>query len=1145
MSFWWINPLMKKGYRKPLEEKDIPALDVADQAGTQYSMFVDKINAKQSSLFWVIVSCYKRDILFSGFFALLKVLTLSSGPLLVKEFINVSSGKEAFKNEGVVIALGLLLSKCLESLAQRQWYFQTRRVGIQVRSLLSAAIYRKQQKLSCFASIKHSSGEITNYLIVDAYRVGEFPFWFHRTWTTGLQLGIALAVLYDAVGPATIASVLVIMLSVLLNAPLARQQQYFQKKLMEAQDMRLKAMSESLVNMKVLKLYAWEAHFKSVIEHLRELELKWLSAFQLGKAYTSVVFWASPALVSAATFIACYFLGVPLNPSNVFTFVAALRLVQDPINHIPNVIGSVIQARVAFSRISSFLGESELPKDQISMEHCVCSQYPIVFKSGCFSWDSSGNSNLRNISLEVKAGTKVAICGEVGSGKSTLLGAILGEVPRTEGMSHVCGKIAYVQDAWIQTGTLQENILFGSNMDKRRYENTLRRCSLVYDLESLPFGDRTQIGERGVNLSGGQKQRVQLARALYHDADIYLLDDPFSCVDAHTAASLLNEYVMGALSEKTVLLVTHQVEFLHAFDSVVLMSHGQIMHASSYQELLVSSKQSQDLVKAHEVSTDIPNVKKRAYNVGKQFERDAGVIHGMAKESIKSSASDQLIKTEEREIGDTGLKPYLMYLGQNKGYIYASLVYTAIGFGSIIFLLSRALLVVDPGLWTSRPLFAQLLSALFCAPMSFYHSTPLGRILSRVSSDLSIIDLDLPFTVSFSICATLNAYINLSVLCFFTWQILLVAAPVIIMAVKLQRYYLASSKELMRINGTTKSLVANHLGESIAGAVTIRAFKQEDRFFAKSLELIDNNASPSFHCFAATEWLTQRLEIMGAAILSSSALVITLLPSGTYSPGAVGMLLSYGLSLNMLFLFSIQNQCSLANQIISVERLSQYMGIIKYNQDASPLLHGITCTFQGGDKIGIVGRTGSGKTSLINAIFRLVEPSGGKIIIDDYDITEMGLHDLRSRIGLIPQDPILFYGSIRYNLDPQGRFSDEQIWEVLGKCQLIEAVKDKQGLDSHIVEGGSNWSMGQRQLLCLARALLRRNCILILDEATASIDTATDAIIQKIIRTEFKGSTVITVAHRMPTVVDCTWVLVINNGKMVEYNRPNTLMEME
>uniref|UniRef100_A0ACD5ZXC7 Uncharacterized protein n=1 Tax=Avena sativa TaxID=4498 RepID=A0ACD5ZXC7_AVESA len=1208
MSFWWMNPLVEKGYRKPLEEEDIPLLDVADQSGTQYSMFMHKINARQLSLFWVIISFYKREILFSGFFALLKVLTLSSGPLIVKEFISISSGKEAFKHEGVVIALGLLLSKCLESLAQRQWYFRTRRVGIQLRSLLSAAIYRKQQKLSRFASIKHSSGEIMNYLIVDSYRVGEFPFWFHRIWTTGLQLGIALTVLYNAVGPATIASVLVIGLTVLLNAPLARKQQDFHKKLMKAQDRRLKAMSESLVNMKVLKLYAWEAHFKSVIEQLRELELKWLSAFQLGKAYTSVVFWASPALVSAATFIACYFLGVPLDPINVFTFVAALRLVQDPINHIPNIIGSVIQARVAFSRISNFLGESELPKDQVSMEHCASSQYPIVFKSGCFSWDKSGNSNLRNINLEVKAGTKVAICGEVGSGKSTLLAAILGEVPRIEGMSQVCGKVAYVsQDAWIQTGSLQENILFGSNMDKQRYEETLQRCSLVYDLESLPFGDLTQIGERGVNLSGGQKQRVQLARALYYDADIYLLDDPFSSVDARTAASLLNEYVMGALSKKTVLLVTHQVEFLHAFDYVVLMSHGQIMDAASYQELLVSSKQFQDLVHAHEVTTDFPNVNKATYNRSKQFERGASVIDRMGKESIKSSALDQLIKTEDREIGDTGLKPYLIYLKQNKGYIYASLVaitniifssgqvfqnswlaanvqnpcvstlnlvlgYTAIGFGSIIFLLSRSLFVVDLGLRTSRPLFSQLLDALFCAPMSFFHSTPLGRIVSRVSSDLSIVDLDVPFTMSFSICATLNAYINLGVLCFFTWQTSLVAAPVIIMAVKLQRYYLASSKELMRINGTTKSLVANHLAESIAGAVTIRAFKQEDRFFAKSLELIDNNASPSFHCFAATEWLTQRLEIMGCAILSASTLVITLLPAGTYSPGAVGMFLSYGLSLNMLFLFSIQNQCSLANQIISVERLSQYTGIvseapyimkhhqppdawpsvgkieiegleIKHNQD--PVLHGITCTFQGGDKIGIVGRTGSGKTTLINAIFRLVEPSGGKIIIDDHDITSMGLHDLRSRIGLIPQDPILFYGSIRYNLDPQGHFSDEQIWEVLGKCQLIKAVKEKQGLDSHIVEGGSNWSMGQRQLLCLGRALLRRSRILILDEATASIDNATDAILQKIIRTEFKDSTVITVAHRIPTVVDCTRVLVINNGKMVEYDQPQKLMETE
>uniref|UniRef100_J3NE68 ABC transporter C family member 13 n=1 Tax=Oryza brachyantha TaxID=4533 RepID=J3NE68_ORYBR len=1048
-----------------------------------------------------------------------------------------------------------------------------------------------------------------NYLIVDAYRVGEFPFWFHRTWTTGLQLGIALTVLYNAVGPATIASVFVIVLTVLLNAPLAKEQQNFQNKLMEAQDLRLKTMCESLANMKISKLYAWENHFKGVIGEFRELELKWLSAFQLGKAYTSVLFWASPALVSAATFLACYFLGVPLEPINVFTFVAALRLVQDPINHIPNVIGSVIQARIAFSRINEFLGASELQKDQVWMEYGALSQYPILIKSVCFSWNSSENSNLRNINLMVKSGTKLAICGEVGSGKSSLLAAILGEVPKTDGVQ-VCGKTAYVsQDAWIQTGSVQDNILFGSTMDKPRYEETLKLCSLLHDLKILPFGDLTQIGERGANLSGGQKQRIQLARALYHDADIYLLDDPISAVDAHTATFLFNEYVMGALSEKTVLLVTHQVEFLHAFDSVLLMSQGQIVHAASYQELLSSSREFQNLVNAHKGAANFPNVNMMDNNGDKcSFKRENVVVYDEGKESIKKAESSQVIRREEREIDDTRLKPYLMYLGQNRGYMYSILVaianiaftsgqlaqnswlaanvqnpsvstlnlvlvYMAIGICSVIFLLFRALLAVDLGLQTSRSLFSQLLTALFRAPLSFFHSTPIGRILSRVSSDLNVIDLDVPLTLSFSISATLNAYINLGVLCFFTWPILFVVAPVIVTAIRLQRYYLASSKELMRINGTTKSLIANHLAESISGAVTIRAFKHEERFSAKLLELIDNNASSAFHCFAATEWLTQRLEIMAAAILSSSAFVITLLPQGTLSSGVAGMVFSYGLSLNMLFLFSIQNQCSLANQIISVERLSQFMDIVseapdivednqlpddwpsvgkmvfddlevKYIQDASPVL-GISCTFQGGDKIGIVGRIGSGKTTLINAIFRLVEPSGGTIIIDDQNIATMGLHDLRSRIGLIPQDPILFNGSIRYNLDPQGRFSDKQIWEVLGKCQLDEVIKEKRGLDSPVVEGGSNWSMGQRQLLCLGRVLLRRSRILILDEATASIDNATDAVIQKIIRTEFKDSTVITIAHRIPTVMDCTRVLVVNDGKMVEYDQPQKLMETE
>jgi ABC-type multidrug transport system fused ATPase/permease subunit len=445
MSFWWLNPLMKMGYVKPLEDKDIPLLGANDRAQNQYLMFMEKLNNKKQSqshatpsIFWTIVSCHRGAILVSGFFALLKVVTLSTGPVLLKAFINVSLGKGTFKYEGYVLAAIMFICKCCESLSQRQWYFRTRRLGLQVRSLLSASIYKKQQKLSNAAKMKHSSGEIMNYVTVDAYRIGEFPYWFHQTWTTSVQLCIALAILYNAVGAAMVSSLIVIVITVLCNAPLAKLQHKFQSKLMEAQDVRLKAMSESLVHMKVLKLYAWEGHFKKVIEGLREVEYKWLSAFQLRRAYNSFLFWSSPVLVSAATFLTCYLLKIPLDASNVFTFVATLRLVQDPVRSIPDVIGVVIQAKVAFTRISKFLDAPEL-NGQVRKKHYVGNNYPIAMNSCSFSWDENpSKATLNNINLVVKGGEKVAICGEVGSGKSTLLAAVLGEVPKTEGTVCFC-----------------------------------------------------------------------------------------------------------------------------------------------------------------------------------------------------------------------------------------------------------------------------------------------------------------------------------------------------------------------------------------------------------------------------------------------------------------------------------------------------------------------------------------------------------------------------------------------------------------------------------------------------------------------------------------------------------------------------------
>ncbi|KAF9685894.1 hypothetical protein SADUNF_Sadunf03G0102000 [Salix dunnii] len=1229
MSFWWLNPLMMKGRKKIIEDEDIPQLRQADQAHTCYLMYTEKMNklkekgsSNPPSMWSMIFSCHRKEILISGFFALIKVITVSTGPLLLKAFIDVAEHKAAFAYEGYALTMALFLAKCLESLSERQWNFRTRLIGVQVRSMLSAAIYQKQLRLSNDAKMNHSPGEIVNYVTIDAYKLGEFPYWFHQIWTTCLQLCLALFVVYYSVGLATAGALAAIILTILASSPLTKLQHKYQTKLMEQQDTRLKAITEALANMKVLKLYAWETHFKKVIEVTRKAELRSLSIVQFQRGCQMILFWSSPIIVSVVTFWSCYILGIPLYASNVFTFLASLRIVQEPVRLIPDVATMFIEAKVSLDRITKFLEAPELQNKHARQKgNDPELDLSVFIRCAEISWDTdpSKKATLRRVNLAFKPGAKVAICGEVGSGKSTLLAAVLGEVPRVNGIVHVHGEVAYVsQTAWIQTGTIRENILFGSTKNQIRYQEVLKRCSLLKDIDLLPFGDLTEIGERGVNLSGGQKQRVQLARALYRNADIYLLDDPFSAVDAHTATSLFNEYVMEALSEKTVLLVTHQVDFLPAFNSILLMSAGEILQAAAYDELLASCQEFRELVDAHKDT--VGSERNRGYASGK-------TTTGVSKEAIQKTcireqqteaSGDQLIKKEERETGDTGLKPYVQYLSHRKGFLFCFLtvclhflfvvgqliqnyflaadiqnphvskvelftIYSVIGLILAVFLLSRSFCLVRLGCDASDSISSTLLNSLFRAPMSFYDSTPLGRILSRVSSDLNTVDLDVAFKLAVSLGSTLNAYTSTAStipdLLACSFDMIVSGLPDIefpsIYLLNMQRYYFSTAKELIRISGTTKSSVVNHLAESIAGAMTIRAFGEEDRFFSHSLDLIDANASPYFHSFSANEWLIQCLEIPCAIVLSASALAMTLLPLGTSSSGFVGMALSYGLSLNVFLIISVQYQCFRAESIISVERLEQYMHLpseapeiiessrppsnwptvgkveicnlkVRYQHNSPLVLRGISCVIEGGQKIGIVGRTGSGKTTLISTLFRLVEPTEGKITIDGLDISTIGLHDLRAQVGIIPQDPTLFRGSVRYNLDPLSEHTDLQIWEVLEKCQLQEAIQQKdEGLNAQVAQDGSNWSMGQRQLFCLGRALLKCSRILVLDEATASIDNSTDAILQKTIRTEFSDCTVITVAHRIPTVMDCTKVLAIRDGKLAEYDEPLNLMNKE
>ncbi|XXG48214.1 hypothetical protein AAC387_Pa02g2725 [Persea americana] len=1229
LAFSWINPLLRLGYSRPLVFEDIPTLESEDEAHFAYEAFAHELDLqrKQSSnasnlVLRALAKCYMKEMILVGVLAFLRTVAVVASPLLLYAFVSYSARKERNLYDGLMLVGCLIFVKLVESLSQRHWYFGARRFGMRMRSAVMVAIFRKLLKLSSSGRQKHSTGEIVNYIAVDAYRLGEFPWWFHTAWTLPLQLVLAIGVLFGTVGLGALPGLVPLIICGFLNIPLAKFRQKCQSKFMEAQDRRLRATSEVLNNMKIIKLQSWEEKFKNLIDSLRDVEFKWLAESQIKKSYGTALYWMSPMFVSSVVLASCVVMrSAPFNASTIFTVLATLRVMSEPAKIVPEALSVLIQVKVSLDRLNIFLLDDELKEEDVNRIPHRFSHFSVRVDGGLFSWDpDAAVPTLKGVNLEINRGQKIAICGPVGAGKSSLLCALLGEIPKISGSVQVLGSIAYVsQTAWIQSGTIRDNILYGKPMNKGRYNKAIKVCALDKDIDSFDHGDLTEIGQRGLNLSGGQKQRLQLARAFYNDADLYLLDDPFSAVDAHTAAILFNDCIKAALEEKTVILVTHQVEFLAGSDRILVIEGGQVTQSGSYTELLKAGTAFEKLVNAHhDAMTVLDTANMVQICEARSADGDEMDLsrspstkeNGEGGISSKGISTIQLTEDEEKEIGDVGWKPYVDYVHVSKGSILLAAfiffqtafvvlqaastywlaiavqtphiasaivigVYAGISAFSGIFVYLRIFFAAHLGLKASKAFFSSLMNSVFKAPMLFFDSTPVGRILTRASSDMSVLDLDIPFALAFALSGLIDVITTILVMATVTWQVLLVAIPIILAARYFQGYYLASARELMRINGTTKAPVMNYAAETSLGVVTIRAFATMERFIQNNLKLIDTDAALFFHTNAVMEWVLLRVETLQNLTIFTATLLLVLLPPGTIAPGFVGLSLSYALTLTSAQVILTRWHCNLENYIISVERIKQYMHIpseppaivddkrplpswpfggkidlqdlkIRYRPNAPLVLKGITCTFQAGNRVGVVGRTGSGKTTLISALFRLVEPDCGRILIDGLDICSMGLKDLRVKLSIIPQEPALFRGSIRSNLDPLGLYSDHEIWEALEKCQLAAAIRClPMLLDSSVSDDGENWSAGQRQLFCLGRVLLKRNRILVLDEATASIDSATDAILQRVIRQEFASCTVITVAHRVPTVTDSDMVMVLSYGKLIEYDKPAKLMETD
>ncbi|KAI3763370.1 hypothetical protein L1987_53827 [Smallanthus sonchifolius] len=1084
LVFSWVNPLLAKGYKKPLVLEDIPSLESIDQAEVAHEKFTkawDSLRMEQTlnnanMVLKTLAKVYFQEIVLSGVCVFLRTIAVVASPLLLYAFVNYTNREIKDLHQGCLLIGCLIVVKVTESLSHRHFFFTARRTGMRMRSALMVKVYEKQLKLSNLGKKRHSAGEVVNYIAVDAYRMVEFPMWFHVCWSSFIQLCLAIGVLFSIVGLGVLPGLVPLIICALLNLPYAKAIKKCQLEFMVAQDKRLRSTSEILNNMKVIKLQSWEEKFKQIVESCREVEFRWLSEVQFKKVYATILYWMSPTLVSSVILFGCVFLGsAPLDSATIFTILATLRTMSEPVRFLPEAISALIQVNVSFDRINSFLVDDELNDDLVKRDQEMeKSDSSIRIKDGNFAWDpESPVATLRDVNLEVKCGQKVAVCGSVGSGKSSVLYAILGEISKTSG----------------------------------------------------------------------------------------------------------NDCVMTCLESKTVILVTHQVEFLSSVDNILVMQDGQVTQSGSYEDLLMAGTAFEQLVNAHKdaitsLDTSPSEDKRELHNTDNKSwlnkkNSDAKIL--------TKGLGVQLTEEEEKETGNVGWKTFLDYVVISEGLWFLSLfvitnvgflalqaaasywlafgiqvpeittvmlicVYTLFSTTSIVFVYLRSLFATLMGLKASKSFFQKFTDSVFAAPMVFFDSTPVGRILTRVSSDLSVIDFDIPFSVVFAISAGIELLATIGIMASVTWQVLIVAIFAIVASKYVQGYYQPTARELMRINGTTKAPVMNYASETSLGVATIRAFKMQDRFFKEYLKLVDRDASTSIFSNATLEWLILRTEAFSNLTLITAGFLLVYTPKGSVSP---------------------------------VERIKQFMHIppekpaivennrppsswpskgkiqfedlkLRYRPNTPLVLKGITCTFKEGTRVGIVGRTGSGKTTLITALFRLVEPDSGRILIDGLNICPIGLKDLRMKLSVIPQEPTLFRGSIRTNMDPLGLHSDDEIWKALEKCQLKNIISRLPNLlDSSVSDEGENWSAGQRQLFCLGRVLLRRNKILVLDEATASIDSATDVILQRIIREEFSSCTVITVAHRVPTVIDSDKVMVLSFGEMVEYDEPSKLMETD
>ncbi|XP_041279325.1 ATP-binding cassette sub-family C member 4 isoform X1 [Onychostruthus taczanowskii] len=1248
LFFWWLNPLFIIGHKRKLEEDDMYKVmpeDSSEKLGEELQWYWDKEvqkakkRGKTPHLTKAIILCYWKSYLVFGIFTMIEETLKIVQPIFLGKIINCfenyDASDEVALNFAYCYAGALSVCTLILAIMHHLYFYHVQRAGMKLRVAMCHMIYRKALRLSNVAMAKTTTGQIVNLLSNDVNKFDQVTIFLHFLWAGPLQAVAVTVLLWMEIGPSCLAGMAVLIILLPVQTCIGRLFSSLRSKTAALTDVRIRTMNEVISGMKIIKMYAWEKSFAELVNGLRRKEIAMVMKSSYLRGLNLASFFVASKITVFMTFMAYVLLGNVISASRVFVAVSLYGAVRLTVTlFFPSAVERVSESLISIRRIKNFLMLDEVSRFKPQL-HGSNENIILHVQDLTCSWDKSLETpTLQQISFTVRRGELLAVIGPVGAGKSSLLSAVLGELPKDKGLINVTGRIAYVsQQPWVFSGTVRSNILFDKEYEKEKYENVLKVCALKKDLELLANGDLTVIGDRGATLSGGQKARVNLARAVYQDADIYLLDDPLSAVDAEVGRHLFEKCICQALNQKISVLVTHQLQYLRAANQILILKDGKMVGKGTYAEFLRSGIDFASLLKKDEEVVEqlsvpgtpsLKSARNRTFSESSVLSQDSSV-HSQKDGAVEQPPGENALAAvpeESRHEGKINFKVYRKYFSAGANYfvifillllnilaqvayvlqdwwlsywanhqeklnlttsgnngtnkpdhldlnfylgIYAGLTVTTILFGII-----RSLLVFQVLVSSGQNLHNKMFQSILRAPVLFFDRNPIGRILNRFSKDIGHLDDLLPLTfldfvqTLLQICGVVAVAVAV-----IPWM-LIPLIPLFILFIFLRRYFLDTSRDIKRLESTTRSPVFSHLSSSLQGLWTIRALKAEERF-QKLFDAHQDLHSEAWFLFLTTSrWFAVRLDAICAIFVIVVAFG-SLLLANTLNAGQVGLALSYAITLMGTFQWGVRQSAEVENLMISVERVMEYTELEKeapwetnkhpppewpnqgmiafenvnftYSLDGPLVLRHLSVLIKPKEKVGIVGRTGAGKSSLIAALFRLAEPEG-RIWIDKYLTSELGLHDLRKKISIIPQEPVLFTGTMRKNLDPFNEYTDEELWNALEEVQLKEVVEDLPNkMETQLAESGSNFSVGQRQLVCLARAVLKKNRILIIDEATANVDPRTDEFIQKTIRETFAHCTVLTIAHRLNTIIDSDRIMVLDAGRLKEYGEPYILLQ--